>query len=262
MVVSFIQLHPRQEARFPNANLGVLLIEFFELYGKYFNYYRKGIRIIDGGSVVSKAEIQKNMDANYRPSILCIEDPLNPSNDIGKNSYGALVVKQAFEYAFNVLHQAVGPLSLTIDQSKSILGRVIRVTDEVVDYRKFILEKYSQLMASRGGISHNNAPDQRLENSSQAVDKNSESTNSNVYQYSGKRSNLTMPGDRKTMKSISNNTSDTVVNRKYSSNLSTPGTVGDRDGDQLSDNENEPNCDTTFDYAKTNHTYHVSVSLT
>lgn len=143
MVISFIQLHPRKEARLPSANLGILLMEFFELFGRYFNYYRVGIRIKDGGSFVPKSEIQKNMDSSYRPSILCIEDPLNPSNDIGKNSYGALMVKQAFEYAFVVLHHAVGPLSSTVDPTKSILGRIIRVTDEVVDYRKSIIENFT-----------------------------------------------------------------------------------------------------------------------
>ncbi|OTF69502.1 PAP-associated domain-containing protein 5-like protein [Euroglyphus maynei] len=142
MVISFIQLHPRIEARLPDANLGVLLIEFFELFGRYFNYYRVGIRVKDGGNFVPKSEIQKNMDSNYRPSILCIEDPLNPSNDIGKNSYGALMVKQAFEYAFTTLHQAVSPLSTTVDQTKSILGRIVRVTDEVIDYRNSIIEKF------------------------------------------------------------------------------------------------------------------------
>lgn len=36
MAVSFLQNHPREERN--KANLGVLLIEFFELYGKRFNY--------------------------------------------------------------------------------------------------------------------------------------------------------------------------------------------------------------------------------
>jgi len=142
MVISFIQLHPRINAQDPKANLGVLLLEFFELYGRFFNYYRVGIRIKDGGAYVAKTEIQKQMDPNYRPSILCIEDPLNPMNDIGKSSYGAIMVKQAFEYAYDILHQAVGPLNATVDQTKSILGRIIRVTDEVVDYRDEIVRKY------------------------------------------------------------------------------------------------------------------------
>ena len=55
------------------------------------------------------------MSDGYRPSLLCIEDPLNPSNDIGRSSYGALQVKQAFEYAYITLTQAVHPLSEEIN---------------------------------------------------------------------------------------------------------------------------------------------------
>lgn len=145
MVISFLQLHPRQDAQYPQANLGVLLLEFFELYGRFFNYYKVGIRIRDGGSYVSKNEIQKQMGSNYRPSILCIEDPLNPANDIGRSSYGALMVKEAFEYAYHILLQAVGPCSSTVDQSKSILGRIIRITDEVIDYRESIISRYKKM---------------------------------------------------------------------------------------------------------------------
>lgn len=51
------------------------------------------------------------MKDGYRPSLLCIEDPLNITNDIGRSSHGALYVKQAFEYAYIVLTQAVNPLN-------------------------------------------------------------------------------------------------------------------------------------------------------
>ena len=70
---------------------------------------RTGIRVRDGGSYVPKEEIFKQFNNGYRPSILCIEDPLNPSNDIGKGSYSALKVKQAFEHAYLVLSEAVAP---------------------------------------------------------------------------------------------------------------------------------------------------------
>lgn len=165
MVISFIQLHPRYDAHDANANLGVLLLEFFELYGRFFNYYRVGIRIKDGGSYVSKTEIQKQMDPNYRPSILCIEDPLNPSNDIGKSSYGAIVVKQAFEYAYDILHQAVGPLHSTVDQSQSILGRIITVTDEVVDYREDIRKKFPLAIPKKNSIASSHSMNDSDDNS-------------------------------------------------------------------------------------------------
>lgn len=144
MTISFLQLHPRQSALTPGANLGILLIEFLELYGKKFNYMKTAIRVSEGGSYISKEEVQKNMIDGYRPSLLCIEDPLNIQNDIGRSSHGALYVKQAFEYAYIVLTQAVNPLnSYLYDPNKvSILGRIIRVTDSVIEYRRSLKESF------------------------------------------------------------------------------------------------------------------------
>ncbi|XP_013792796.2 non-canonical poly(A) RNA polymerase PAPD5-like [Limulus polyphemus] len=83
------------------------------------------------------------MTDGSRPSILCIEDPLTPGNDIGKSSYGALNVKKAFEYAYLVLIKAVHPRPIHyIDTRHSILGRIVRVTDEVVEYRQWIRETF------------------------------------------------------------------------------------------------------------------------
>ncbi|KAG7248218.1 hypothetical protein CRUP_020524, partial [Coryphaenoides rupestris] len=111
MAVSFLQLHYREDVRSPNTNIGVLLIEFFELYGRHFNYLKTGIRIKDGGCYVAKDEVQKNMMDGYRPSMLYIEDPLQPENDVGRSSYGAMQVKQAFDYAYVVLSHAMSPIA-------------------------------------------------------------------------------------------------------------------------------------------------------
>ncbi|XP_068117885.1 LOW QUALITY PROTEIN: terminal nucleotidyltransferase 4B [Hyperolius riggenbachi] len=144
MAVSFLQLHPREDACSPDANYGVLLIEFFELYGRHFNYLKTGIRIKDGGSYVAKDEVQKSMLDGYRPSMLYIEDPLQPGNDVGRSSYGAMQVKQAFEYAYVVLSRAMTPMAKYYpnNKSESILGRIIRVTEEVVAYRDWISKKW------------------------------------------------------------------------------------------------------------------------
>ncbi|XP_015224082.2 terminal nucleotidyltransferase 4B isoform X1 [Lepisosteus oculatus] len=144
MAVSFLQLHSREDASSPNANIGVLLIEFFELYGRHFNYLKTGIRIKDGGSYVAKDEVQKNMVDGYRPSMLYIEDPLQPGNDVGRSSYGAMQVKQAFDYAYVILGHAVSPIAKYYpnNETESILGRIIRVTQEVADYRDWITKNW------------------------------------------------------------------------------------------------------------------------
>ncbi|XP_064466847.1 terminal nucleotidyltransferase 4B-like [Ornithodoros turicata] len=143
MTVSFLQLHPRGGDA-PSPNLGTLLLEFFDLYGKHFNYFLTGIRVKDGGGYIRKQELIRDTQDAFRTSILCIEDPLTPGNDIGRSSYGALTVKKAFEYAYMVLNQVVNPFHTPITDSKqSILGRIVRVTDDVIEYRQWIQENFS-----------------------------------------------------------------------------------------------------------------------
>lgn len=126
MCISFLQLHPRQ-IHAETDNLGVLLLEFFELYGRKFNYMKIGISIKNGGRYIPKEDLQRDMIDGHRPSLLCIEDPLTPGNDIGRSSYGALQVKQAFEYAYLMLSQAVSPLNNWANDcnERSILGMLI-----------------------------------------------------------------------------------------------------------------------------------------
>ncbi|XP_014260196.1 non-canonical poly(A) RNA polymerase PAPD5-like isoform X1 [Cimex lectularius] len=143
MCISFLQLHPRTDVLQPDCNLGVLLIEFFELYGRRFNYIMTAIRIKNGGTYVSKEEIQKDLKGGHRPSILCIEDPLTPGNDIGRGSYGALQVKQTFEYAYITLTQVMNPLNgCFLNEGESILGRIIRIRDRVVTYREWVRQTF------------------------------------------------------------------------------------------------------------------------
>ncbi|XP_068603324.1 terminal nucleotidyltransferase 4B [Brachionichthys hirsutus] len=177
MAVSFLQLHYRDDVCSPNSNIGVLLIEFFELYGRNFNYLKTGIRIKDGGCYVAKDEVQKNLLDGYRPSMLYIEDPLQPDNDVGRSSYGAMQVKQAFDYAYVVLSHAVSPIAkyYPSNETESILGRIIRVTQEVDEYRKWIRKNWgsptqSDLPLNRNDVSlfksqqlderNNNLPDE------------------------------------------------------------------------------------------------------
>uniref|UniRef100_A0A8C7E3K0 Terminal nucleotidyltransferase 4A n=1 Tax=Naja naja TaxID=35670 RepID=A0A8C7E3K0_NAJNA len=144
MAISFLQLHPRIDARRFDENLGMLLIEFFELYGRSFNYLKTGIRIKNGGAYIAKEEIMKTMTNGYRPSMLCIEDPLLPGNDVGRSCYGAMQVKQVFDYAYIVLSHAVSPLAKSYPNrdSESTLGRIIKVTEEVIDYRAWIKKNW------------------------------------------------------------------------------------------------------------------------
>lgn len=78
LAVSFLQMHPkiRNGEIDPEKNLGVLAMEFFELYGCYFNYDEVGISLRDGGMYFSK---RKRGWYDYdRRGILSLEDPADP----------------------------------------------------------------------------------------------------------------------------------------------------------------------------------------
>lgn len=144
MCISFLQLHPRED----NQNLGVLLMEFLDLYGRKFNYLKTGISIKNGGRYMPKEDLSRDMVDGYRPSLLTIEDPLTPGNDIGRSSYGALQVQQAFAYAYISLLVPVSPIQNGINDctKSSILGRIVRVTDDVIEYRDWVRQLFETVL--------------------------------------------------------------------------------------------------------------------
>ncbi|XP_055010830.1 terminal nucleotidyltransferase 4B isoform X1 [Boleophthalmus pectinirostris] len=194
MAVSFLQLHYRDVCS-PNINIGVLLIEFFELYGRNFNYLKTGIRITDGGCYVAKDEVQKNMMDGYRPSMLYIEDPLQPDNDVGRSSYGAMQVKQAFDYAYVVLSHAVSPIAKYYpnNETESILGRIIRVTQEVDEYREWIRSNWGNQCKNELPLNKNDALSQQLDECNNNVPNEEEEEEEDVAPHSKQSSNSSSP---------------------------------------------------------------------
>ncbi|XP_031154502.1 terminal nucleotidyltransferase 4A-like isoform X1 [Sander lucioperca] len=144
MAISFLQLHPRIDTRRANINLGILLIEFFGLYGRNFNYMKYGIRVKNGGAYLSKEEMLIGVGSGNRPSMLCMEDPIQPGNDVGRSSYGILQVKQVFDFAFMVLSHGVSHHARAYPNKEydSTLGRIIKVSPEVLAYRDWTIKKW------------------------------------------------------------------------------------------------------------------------
>ena len=100
MVVSFLQMRHRTDCATNLAsapNLGALLLEFFELYGKDFNYGATGISVRHHGSYFPKRS--RGWDYPQRPQLLALENPDDASLDVGKNSFAMTRVKRAFEHA-------------------------------------------------------------------------------------------------------------------------------------------------------------------
>ncbi|KAH9813856.1 hypothetical protein DFH28DRAFT_1096076 [Melampsora americana] len=103
LVISFLQLHPKIQRGDidPNKNLGVLLLEFFELYGKHYNFDETGISVRQGGSYFSK--IKRGWQRERQPYLLSIEDPADSTNDISGGSHNILGVRSVFSGAFDLL---------------------------------------------------------------------------------------------------------------------------------------------------------------
>ena len=186
LAVSFLQMHPkiRRGEIDPTRNLGVLVMEFFELYGYYFNYHEVGISLRDGGTYFSKL---RRGWVDYKQSLLSIEDPADPSellepnvlellfnrlccgiaNDISKGSYNIARVRQTFAGAHGIMTAAAYMKASILGSRRSgrsvnlrgysdptdlsILSSILGVTQEV--RRIEIVARYwSECVSSRLSI--------------------------------------------------------------------------------------------------------------
>ncbi|KAI1288935.1 hypothetical protein EDD11_009529 [Mortierella claussenii] len=113
MILSFLQMHPQIQTQKmdPEENLGVLLIEFFELYGICFNYAKVGLNVREGGSYFEKHSAPTHGRQSYGRGgselLLSCIDPNDPDNDTGKSSYNLRKIREVFVGAYGTLTNAV-----------------------------------------------------------------------------------------------------------------------------------------------------------
>eukprot|EP00850_Spirogloea_muscicola_P014783 SM000108S14227 [mRNA] locus=s108:310432:315393:+ [translate_table: standard] len=131
MLMAHLQLHSSRRssdglgpARPLENNLGMLLVDFFELYGRNLNYRDVGVSCATGGSFFSK-HLRELADEN-RPYLLSVEDPQKTSNDIGKNSYNVGKVRTAFLNAHSLLTNLDADYA---PKGVGLLGRIVRMDD-------------------------------------------------------------------------------------------------------------------------------------
>lgn len=131
LVFSFLRLHPRIITGDidPLDNLGVLLIEFFELYGKNFAYDDVAICVDD-----SRATYKPKTSCRFYPPArtsftLAIQDPGDPTNNLSRGSFNVRDIKKSFSGAFDLLVNKCFELDAATFKNrvgKSILGNVIK----------------------------------------------------------------------------------------------------------------------------------------
>ena len=150
LVVSFLQMHPkiRRGDIDPMNNLGVLIVDLLELYGKNFNYDNTGIAIEGSGHYFSKSS--RGWHQYGQPYLLSIQDPQDSSNDISKGSFNILNVRKVIAGAYDMLTNKLYSQAAEIDAKKS--GRHLSLRDEVSDEEKSLLLSFmglSQLVLNK-----------------------------------------------------------------------------------------------------------------
>ncbi|CAN6842285.1 unnamed protein product [Brassica oleracea] len=121
MLISFLK-YLKDGRSPPEHNLGVLLVNFFDFYGRKLNTADVGVSCKKGGSFFSK--YNKGFLNSARPGLISIEDPQTPENDIGKNSFNYFQIRSAFSMALSTLTNTKAILAL--GPNWSILGTIIR----------------------------------------------------------------------------------------------------------------------------------------
>ncbi|KAJ3615910.1 hypothetical protein Zmor_012209 [Zophobas morio] len=138
MIISFLQLHPRIDTpkSLDDVNLGVLLIEFFELYGKNFNYEVVGISLLNGGSYFNK------WVASWDKSPFSIRDPLDEANDVTCRSSNMKRIRIAFAHAYAVLVSKL--LNRGLHPSLTTLSSIVNIHPEAILARRNALYNWLQ----------------------------------------------------------------------------------------------------------------------
>lgn len=131
MCVKYLQSQPTQNVN-KNANLGYLLIGFFDMFGGKFDFRQNCIEY--NGRFLPQEEKKRNIGIEYNTIKRCSEDPAISLNNIDH-------VKCAFQYAHNLLlsnGQSLIQSNANGCMRSSLLGRIIKISDEVIEYRKWI----------------------------------------------------------------------------------------------------------------------------
>jgi len=78
-----------------------MLLHFFEMYGYRLNYNEVGVRVSRDGGFYRKRS--RGWVVKERPYLLSVESPIDPSVDVGANTYNIRSVRRAFGHSYCAL---------------------------------------------------------------------------------------------------------------------------------------------------------------
>ncbi|GAB5366137.1 hypothetical protein AAMO2058_001118800 [Amorphochlora amoebiformis] len=105
-------------------NLAAILMDFFKFFGgTEFNYEKVGLIVTGNGGYYDKRK--KGRFNGSRPWALSLESPLDPSLDIGANSFMMGGVRKAFDFAYRQLLALTHPDPKINQSGRTILGHLL-----------------------------------------------------------------------------------------------------------------------------------------
>lgn len=121
-------------------NLGELLLDFFEFYGRKFEYEKFGITLKNGGEYL-KRDVLPCDDQQ----LFCVEDAVNPGINACNMTYNGSHVKQAFDKAYTTLSTAISSSQYVSNgcQNNSILGQIVHISDDLITFRKWARDTFA-----------------------------------------------------------------------------------------------------------------------
>lgn len=148
MCINYLQSLSTQMQVDKNTNLGFILIGFLDFYGRIFDYRQNCI--VNDGRFLPQEEKKRGISLEYIGKMRCFEDPLilliNTTRPLNHIEY----VKCAFQYAHNLLSSNTHSIIDTNGCARSsLLGRIIQISDEVIEYRKWIQTTFKHTFSNR-----------------------------------------------------------------------------------------------------------------
>mmetsp|Transcript_15226 Transcript_15226/g.16933 ORF Transcript_15226/g.16933 Transcript_15226/m.16933 type:complete len:434 (+) Transcript_15226:89-1390(+) len=196
MVTSYLQHHTKSRGRSStytaDYNFGSMLLGFFKYWAEEHDYIERGVSILESGSYFSKKE--RGWYNPRAPTLLCIEDPYNPEEDIGCPSFRIDTIKHCFTVAYTAL-STNDACAVPYD---SWLSKLLVVPADVMSHRRWANHNYSNRRKNkqnnsrkppRGGNSSLCGRRENRQHSSGGRDSNKSSSNgSRGPQNAGRKS--------------------------------------------------------------------------
>ena len=153
-------------------SLGAMLIAFLNLYGKSLNYVKVGISVRRGGSYFLKTDC--DWFDPKRPCLLSLENPLDPTLDVGKNSFNVMRIKKAFELAHDTL--LASPLYQS--EAPTLLSRILAINDPIYARRERPARRVPAPVSERRAASSSSSSSFSSSSSSSSVKASGSSSSS------------------------------------------------------------------------------------